>query len=193
LVSVKVVGEGPEGDELREILDVVRPGDDLKVIVDCVRGMVSCSGGSTKVRIVDGSAFFSTVGRAREDVVNAAVLLAANSLGLSEPVERFCGLSVTLGREVPKGKKLVAVCRGRGVHVKFKTEPEEGRYGVFSVGTVTARRTRSTCEIELITSLDGFELLSRRVMKVWRVLEDLARGKDTGSVARDVASILGRG
>ncbi|WP_456477400.1 hypothetical protein [Methanopyrus sp.] len=190
-VRVKVVGV--EEEDVKERLKLLRPERDVDVIVDGVSGMMRVTSGTTRLRInAGGSAFFSCSGRVSEDVAAVASILLSEIGADRKEIPRFLSAAVELGRTTPEGCELVTVLRGKDVTVRFRRNPESGRYALKSRRGVLVRRTRSICEVEVLITVPDLDRIVRKAGRVWGQLEDLAGGGDPEHVLLNVLDALGR-
>ncbi|WP_457614854.1 hypothetical protein [Methanopyrus sp.] len=190
-VKVKVVGVKEEDIEKR--LTLLRPERDVYVIVDGVSGVMRVTSGSTTLRVnAVGSAFLSCSGRVSEDAAAVASVLLSEIGADQKEISKFLSIAVELGRTTPEGCGLVAVLRGKDVTVKFRREPESGRYALESRRGVLVRRTRSVCEVEVLLTVIDLDRIVRKAGRIWGQLERLAGGEDPEHVLINVLDALGR-
>ncbi len=190
-VSLRVIGPEDLERSLRDRLSLLQPSEEVSVLFDRPAEMLKVSSPNTRIRVRPESAYVSTKGRISEDAV-AAVSVVLPELGVREPVERFLSSVVDVGRTVPRDRELVAVVKGRDAVLKFRAEPDRGGYALESRGNVLIRRTRSTCEIEVLTTVGGVETLARRAQRIWRQLSLLSGGEEAGNVITEVLRAVGR-
>jgi len=190
-VRLKVVGSEEREESLRDRLSLLSPSEDVEVLFDEEAGMVRVSASGTRIRVRRESAYASTRGRINEDAVAAASVVIPE-LGVGKSVERFMSSVVDLGRTVPSDRELVAVLRGRDVVVKFRGGTDRGGYALESRGSVLVRRTRSVCEIEVLTTVQDVDGLARRAQRVWRQLARLSAGEEVEDVLGEILQVIGR-
>ncbi|WP_456483272.1 hypothetical protein [Methanopyrus kandleri] len=190
-VRVKTVGVKEE--DVRKRLTLLRPERDVDVIVDGVSGVMRVTSGTTRLRVnAGGSAFLSCSGRISEDAAAVASVLLSEIGADRKEIPRFLSAAVELGRTTPEGCELAAVLRGKDVTVKFRRDPESGRYALKSRHGVLVRRTRSTCEVEILITVTDLDRVIRKAGRIWGQLEDLAGGGDPEHVLLNVLDALGR-
>ncbi|HII69848.1 hypothetical protein [Methanopyrus kandleri] len=190
-VRVKVVGV--EKEDVRKRLTLLRPERDVDVIVDGVSGVMRVTSGTTRLRVnAGGSAFLSCSGRISEDAAAVASVLLSEIGADRKEIPRFLSAAVELGRTTPGGCELAAVLRGKDVTVKFRRDPKSGRYALKSRHGVLVRRTRSTCEVEILVTVTDLDRVVRKAGRIWGQLEDLAGGGDPEYVLLNVLDALGR-
>ncbi|WP_457620280.1 hypothetical protein [Methanopyrus sp.] len=190
-VRVKTVGV--EEEDIEKRLTLLRPEREVDVVVDGVSGVMRVTSGTTRLRVnAVGSAFLSCSGRISEDAAAVASVLLSEIGADREEISRFLSMVVELGRTTPEECELMAVLRGKDVTVKFRKDPESGRYALKSRRGVLVRRTRSTCEVEVVVTVVDLDRVVRKAGRIWGQLENLAGGGDPEHVLLNVLDALGR-
>ncbi|WP_456482163.1 hypothetical protein [Methanopyrus sp.] len=190
-VKVKVLGVKKE--DVEKLLSLLRPEREVSVVVDGVSGVMRVTSGTTRLRVsAGGSAFLSCSGRVSEDAAAVASVLLSEIGVDREEIPRFLSAAVELGRTTPEGRELTAVLRGKDVTVKFRRDPESSEYALKSRRGVLVRRTRSTCEVEVLATLVDLDRIVRKAGRIWGQLEDLAVGGDPEQILLNVLDALGR-